>query len=115
MMERLKRSLALGAISLAPIGLWMVRNWLQGGTATNRSLQYFPISPNDYQLAWQTWSAWFEPNQAIFQVGLGKIAVIVLILLLFMGFRWVNKPSEALIQRRRDRFTDVHGPADYFF
>ena len=97
LMERLKRSLALGAISLAPIGLWMVRNWLQGGTATNRSLQYFPISPNDYQLAWQTWSAWFEPNQAIFQVGLGKIAVIVLILLLFMGFRWVNKPSEALI------------------
>jgi len=90
--QRLKRAFVLGSISIFPILLWMIRNAIQGGTPTNRSLQYYPVSIGDFNLAWQTFSGWFEPDQVIFQVGLGKILVIMAGLLIFFLLAAVSKP-----------------------
>jgi 4-amino-4-deoxy-L-arabinose transferase-like glycosyltransferase len=85
--QRLRRALVFGGISIFPILLWMIRNAIQAGTPTNRSLQYYPVSYADFQLAWQTFSGWFEANQAIFQIGTGKILVILAGLLLFFVYK----------------------------
>lgn len=89
--ERIKKGAIILVFSSLPLAGWMVRNMLMTGSPTNRQTHFFPISTEDFTLSVQTLSSWFDPNQAIFQIGLGKVLVILVVAVFFAFYGLAQK------------------------
>jgi 4-amino-4-deoxy-L-arabinose transferase-like glycosyltransferase len=83
----LKQAVVYGLASVLPLGLWMLRNQLTAGSATNRALNVIPIAPSDWTLLAETIDGWFYPLQTAFSIGAGKLLILVAAAGLFVFLR----------------------------
>ena len=89
--ENLKQAIAYGLLSILPLGLWMLRNLLTAGSATNRALNVIPIAPTDWTLLAETIDGWFYPLQTAFSIGAGKLVILAVAAGLFVILRLSEK------------------------
>ena len=79
--RKLADFLIFSAISLSPMLLWLVRNSLVAGTATNRNIAFHPIGKSHLWQAFYTVSNWIGiPDSASNIIRLGAWAIIVAVL-----------------------------------
>lgn len=99
-LPKLLRSLGFGGLSLAPLGLWTVRNALLTNTINNRSFSIVPLSLKNLLSLIQTILGWFIPP--VWVVGHEKIWLLVIIsggcaLGIWLGLSW-SKSQKSLFQ-----------------
>ncbi len=80
-LTKVKESALLAAVAGLPIGLWMGRNLLVAGSATNKIINYHAISAEKWEVFRQTLSAWVSPLENFFLVGKRKLAALLAIAL----------------------------------
>ena len=73
--KRLGQSAMYCLLAALPEGLWMIRNFLESGSTTNRVLSAIPIPASDFLLLRETISRWIIPFQTVFNIGTGKLAL----------------------------------------
>jgi len=56
--DRIKEALLFGVMSILPLGVWLIRNLLIAGTATNRELFFHPIDKSQISFAITTCTSW---------------------------------------------------------
>jgi hypothetical protein len=59
--QRLWDSARFGFAAFAPVAIWLTRNYLLAGTATNRTLRWHPITIDEARTFLQVVTAWFTP------------------------------------------------------
>ena len=59
--QRLWDSARFGFAASAPVAIWLTRNYLLAGTATNRTLRWHPITIDEARTFLQVVTAWFTP------------------------------------------------------
>jgi hypothetical protein len=92
---RLKQALAYGVLCAVPMLLWMLRNQLEAGSATNRVLEIIPIAASDWTLLWQTMSAWVAPLPSAFGIGPGKLLLASAAAGLFVALSLAERAAQA--------------------
>lgn len=97
--ERARRLAAFAVPAVGPQALWMARNWLLAGTATNRTLAWHPPDPaflkRPIGLLW----TWLLPFKFTYPALLASLALLAAVGLLLALRFWRNRhrlPSEAL-------------------
>ncbi|NLW51481.1 MAG: hypothetical protein GXY85_11670 [Candidatus Brocadiaceae bacterium] len=104
--KRLGRAAAFGSLSVLPTALWLLRNLLAGGTATNRTFAFNPISPKTFLAGLATVSGWAVPK---FHPGwVGERQSLIPMALLCLGaacvaVRFVFRRGEGTAGRRLGR------------
>jgi hypothetical protein len=78
-LSKLKEGALLAAVAGLPVGLWMGRNLLVAGSATNKILNYHPIGAEKWDVFRSTLSAWVSPLENFFLVGKRKLAALIAI------------------------------------
>ncbi len=74
--RRLQDSILFGIVSLAPFGLWLLRNMILAGTATGRQIVFHPPGKSHLFQALTTTASWFlVPASASLWLKLGVVAV----------------------------------------
>ena len=85
---RLKNLLLYAGISLAPILLWGVRNYIMAGSTTNRALIYHSLEWGNRKLGFETITGWFIPGAVSYK---STIAISGLFLAaLFFWWLWLG-------------------------
>ena len=80
--RKLRDCLIFAAASGAPLAVWLIRNSLVGGTATNRALCWHPITRDQLADAFKTVSGWIVPRESpSLLTGMVAIAIIIVITL----------------------------------
>ena len=89
--EKLVDGLLLAVISLLPMGLWTLRNYMLTGTLNNRILSFAPITPKNMLSAVDTFLGWIIPDalvagreKLILTVGGVLLVVVLLAWLIFL-------------------------------
>jgi hypothetical protein len=96
--------LLMGLLALVPIGIWIIRNMLVAGTATNRTLSFVKITPDEWASAGGAILNWFAPIQKMTPMGVIKPLLILslafLVSLLFFRFvpRRENETKNSFIE-----------------
>jgi 4-amino-4-deoxy-L-arabinose transferase-like glycosyltransferase len=94
-------SILLGTISVFPIAIWLIRNIILTGTATNRGINFVPITAQEWSATADAFMTWIEPARAAIKVNLAGILIFLLALVIsFMIFnrREVSVPRPARTQ-----------------
>jgi hypothetical protein len=98
--QRVRDSLVMASIGILPMVAWMGRNLALTGTATNRDLQFVPISLPEWKAAFEALMTWVEPIRAGFKPNPANL--IVFLIALGMSFLWLRrKGTEAEPTRTR--------------
>jgi 4-amino-4-deoxy-L-arabinose transferase-like glycosyltransferase len=91
--EKLISGLTLAILSVLPIGLWTLRNYILTGTLNNRILSFTPLTPKNMLSAVNTFEGWLFP--ALLVNGHEKTILIaggiILVLLLFAYLFFLRK------------------------
>jgi hypothetical protein len=77
--KRLRDSLVLGLVAILPLGLWLLRNMLLAGTATNRNLLFVSIPPEEWLNLEHLAAGWLLALVKIVEVDVPKLAVVILV------------------------------------
>jgi len=96
-LAKVKEGALLAAVAGLPIGLWMVRNLLIAGSATNKILNYHPISAEKWEIFRDTLAAWVSPTENFFLTGKRKLVALLGIVvgaLLVHRSSWVASPAK---------------------
>ena len=96
-LTKVKEGALLAAVAGLPIGLWMIRNLLVAGSATNKILNYHLISAEKWEVFRNTLSAWVSPLENFFLIGKRRLAALLGIALgAFLYYRSgrAAKPAE---------------------
>ncbi len=97
--KRVKDLIIFLAISLLPILLWMLRNWLVSETLTHRVLRWHPISSENIGFLFKTISSWglLPQHLTVGHETLASPGIILCLALigLFWLFRSLPKPGKA--------------------
>lgn len=80
-LAKIKEGALLAAVSGLPMALWLLRNMLVAGTATNKIINYHAISAQKWQVFQTTLVKWLAPLQDIFVIGRRKLTVFIAIVL----------------------------------
>jgi len=96
---RVKRKLLdlfiLGSISVIPMLIWLIRNKLLAGSATNRGVHFVPITPQEWKSTYETLMTWVEPVRASITINLIYLIILLVALAIsFLIFRRREFPSE---------------------
>jgi 4-amino-4-deoxy-L-arabinose transferase-like glycosyltransferase len=89
--ERLADAARLGIAASLPTALWMVRNQIAAGTATNRTLNWHPITIDHLRTFLQVVTAWFTPRTYSHWL---EGAVLLALLVGAAAFLWGNRTNE---------------------
>jgi hypothetical protein len=76
--RRLMDCLIIGAISAAPVLLWLRRNALQAGTSVNRAFVFHPMSTELIRAYRAEVSYWFVPKELHFPHSLRKALMLIM-------------------------------------
>ena len=99
--QRLRDAGIFLAVSLLPIGLWMVRNQWVGGTATNRTIGFHPAGLDQVSDLIDTVGSWFSA----FWLSSREIQLLSLSVLAFAGLLiWLL--SRTMIARAESAFSE---------
>ena len=82
-------AMKLGTISSLPMSLWMVRNTVFPGGATDRQLGFYPPSMDYLKSAGDLFLAWIIPADVSFSTKL-TIFLLVVVLIFFICFTWMR-------------------------
>jgi hypothetical protein len=84
-LKRLRRGLILSSLTVSPLLIWFLRNWVQTGNPTDRGFAYHPITMQHLQKGLQTVSNWVIPGRITGPArdGLALIIVVAALLLIF--------------------------------
>ena len=99
-MARLKTALLFGFASVLPVFGFIIRNLIIAGSATNRYVNTIPINPADFDLLRQTLDGWIFPIRVALSIGLGKVALVIPAVCLFLGL--------ALLAKRQSSARQIH-------
>ena len=91
-------------LSMIPLSIWYLRNYLLSGSITNRSLMYHPLTYSNLQSGAYTASIWLLPPSVPFRIRL----VVVLIMLLAVTGLLFWRGRKILRARTGQNPTDVH-------
>lgn len=98
-----KASLFVG-LSLTPLMIWYLRNYLLSGSVANRSLLYHPLTYSNLQSGAYTASIWLLPSSVPFRI---RVVVFLIVLFTVTGLLfWRGK--KILRARTRHKATGVH-------
>jgi len=76
--------LSMGSISLFPMLVWLIRNKMLTGSATNRGLDFVPIAPKEWILTFQSIMTWIEPVRAAIKISL--ITLIIFLIAMVVSY-----------------------------
>ncbi len=90
--------LIMGIVSVVPMLVWLIRNTLLTGSATNRGLSFVPITPQEWTLTFQSVLAWIEPVRAAIKPSLISLVIFLVAMgvfyLIFSREKGVSKHPE---------------------
>jgi hypothetical protein len=90
-LARIKAGTLLAAVAGLPIAIWMGRNLLVSGSATNKILNYHPVSAQKWAVFEDTLRGWVSPLQDFLVIGKRKLAALLgLGLGAFLAFRYTG-------------------------
>lgn len=75
--------LILGSVSVVPMLVWLIRNTLLTGSATNRGLAFVPITSQEWTLTFQSVLTWIEPLRAAIKPSLISLVIFLIALGVF--------------------------------
>jgi hypothetical protein len=105
---RIKNLLIYLGISLGPLFLWAVRNFILAGSTTNRTLIYHPLDWGNRKLGFETISGWFTsapvPYKATIAIS-GLFLGVIFFWWLWLGWKLIF--SKNLDSSRADGFRVV--------
>lgn len=76
--------LILGGVSIFPMLLWLIRNTLLTGSATNRELNFVPITPTEWTLTFQSILSWLKPVRAAIKPS--QISLVIFLVAMVVSF-----------------------------
>jgi hypothetical protein len=89
---RIKNLLIYLVVSLSPLFLWVLRNFILAGSTTNRTLVYHPLDWGNRKLGFETISSWFTwapvPYKATIVIS-GLFLGIIFIWWLWLGWKLI--------------------------
>jgi hypothetical protein len=88
--ERVKTALWFGLSGAALISVWIVRNALLAGSATNRSIGFHPVSSDMLRRGAVSISTWFLPQSVSSWMRLGVTALFGLCLFVLVGETYIR-------------------------
>src|SRR3990172_1889965 len=93
---KFKEVAILAAVAGLPMALWLGRNMLVAGTATNKIINYHAISAQKWAVFESTLSAWLSPLQNLLLVGKRKlVALLGISLAVFVYYRAARQVKPA--------------------
>ncbi len=96
--NKFKAALTFGSVSLIPIGLWYLRDWLLTGSTTNRTIVYHWPGWTAWNEAVLTFTGWFLPFSVSMREGELFILGIFLVVLAGLGAWWLHPKWQKPIQ-----------------
>lgn len=93
---KIKEGALLAVVAGLPISLWIGRNLLVAGSATNKILNYHPISAQKWTVLEGTLTGWVSPLQDVFVIGKRKLAALLGIglgALMLLRYTYPAKPG----------------------
>ena len=93
--------LIMGSISVLPMLVWLIRNTVLTGSATNRGLNFVPITSKEWISTFRSILAWIEPVRAAIKPNIVSLIIILITMVVsFLIFRREkrisNKPQTQL-------------------
>jgi len=99
-LAKIKEGALLAAVSGLPIGLWMGRNLLVAGSATNKILNFHPISAQKWAVFEGTLKGWISPLGDFFLIGKRKLAALLGIGLAALLLVRYTRPARPGVRQR---------------
>lgn len=94
--ERVKRAGALVLLSILPLLLFIIRNWLVAGSLTNRPAPYVhPVGLEAFHDMDVSILGWFTVHPSRIAVPIPGLVSVVLVLLLVGAIPWIVRPNRS--------------------
>jgi 4-amino-4-deoxy-L-arabinose transferase-like glycosyltransferase len=78
--QKVQDLLILATVSVIPMGIGLLRNTLLTGSATNRGINFVPITAQEWISAFGTLMNWVEPIRAVVKINLLSLGIFVVAL-----------------------------------
>ena len=76
-LQKIKEGALLAAVAGLPMALWLIRNLIVGGSATNKIINYHPITAQKWKVFTSTLANWLAPLQNFFLIGKRKLIIFI--------------------------------------
>jgi hypothetical protein len=87
--------LIIGSIGFCPMLIWLIRNMILTGTATNRNFNFVPITSKEWISTFQSILAWIEPVRAAIKPNIVSLIIFLITMLVsFLIFRREKRISK---------------------